>query len=264
MALQKIRYKGNRRRIIGVFALTSLAVVLIAGAGAFADIPDRDGLHLCYDKDDGRLRVVDSAGCGHDERKIVWDNRGPRGERGPTGEAGARGPKGEIGPAGPQGPTGERGLPGTDGPTGPEGATGVEGPPGPVGPEGPAGPTGPPGSDGPRGPSGPAGPAGPAGPPGPRGPAGVDGFEMVIARAPANGFSADNAKQATAECPRNKRVVGTAASVESGNGDLAGRVALQEIAPASETEVRGRAVEVRDGAGVRWALVVFAFCASTT
>ena len=87
---------------------------------------------------------------------------------------------------------------------------------------------------------------------------------MMIARAPANGFSADNAKQATAECPRNKRVVGTAASVESGNGDLAGRVALQEIAPASETEVRGRAVEVRDGASVRWALVVFAFCASTT
>jgi collagen triple helix repeat protein len=265
MALQNVRLKGNRRRIFGLFVVTSLAVVLVAGAGAFADIPDRDGLHLCYDKDSGRLRVVDNMRCEDDERKIVWDNRGrdgARGERGPAGAVGERGLKGEGGPAGLQGPTGERGLTGETGPMGPEGHVGAEGPPGPVGPEGPAGPAGPAGADGPRGPSGPAGPAGPAGPPGPRGPAGVNGFEMVIGRAPANGFNADNSKQATAECPNGKRVIGTSATVESGNGDLAGRVALHEIAPISQTEVRAAAAEVRDGANVRWALVVFAFCAA--
>ena len=118
MALQKVRFKGNRRRIFGVFVVTTLAVVLVAGAGAFADIPDRDGLHLCYDKDSGRLRVVDNKGCDHDERKIVWDNRGrngARGERGPAGADGARGPIGPSGPEGPPGPQGDRGPAGISG-----------------------------------------------------------------------------------------------------------------------------------------------------
>src|SRR5437773_9628819 len=109
MALQGVRFKGNRRRIFGLFVVTSLAVVLVAGAGAFADIPDRDGLHLCYDKDSGRLRVVDSNKCNDGERKLVWDARGrdgARGERGPGGPAGAPGSKGEAGLVGPQGVAG--------------------------------------------------------------------------------------------------------------------------------------------------------------
>ena len=253
MALQKVRYKGNRRRIFGVFVVTTLAVVLVAGAGAFADIPDRDGLHLCYDKDSGRLRVVDNKGCEHDERKIVWDNRGrtgARGERGPAGRDGERGPKGEPGPVGPQGVAG------------PPGEIGPPGPAGPPGPEGPIGPQGVVGPDGPPGPMGPAGPRGAPGLQGDRGPAGISQFEVVTARTPTNGFNSESPKQVTAECPNGKRVIGTGASVEAINGDLDGLVALQEIVPVRRDEARGRAAEVDRDDNVRWALVVFAFCAA--
>ncbi|MGH9012311.1 MAG: hypothetical protein ACRDYF_21070 [Acidimicrobiia bacterium] len=241
--------------------VTSLAVVLVAGAGAFADIPDRDGLHLCYDKDSGRLRVVDNKGCEHDERKIVWDNRGrvgARGERGPSGsdgQAGPKGPKGDVGPVGPQGvagPSGEIGPPGPEGPMGPQGVVGPDGPPGPMGVAGPAGP---------RGASGPSGPEGPPGPQGDRGPSGISGFQVVTARTPTNGFNSESPKQVTAECPNGKRVIGTGATVEASNGDLDGQVALQEIVPVRQDEARGRAAEVAQGSNVRWALVVVAFCA---
>jgi hypothetical protein len=261
MALQKIRLKGSRRRIFGLFVVTTLAVVLIAGAGAFADIPDRDGLHLCYDKDSGRLRVVDNKGCEHDERKIVWDNRGrtgARGERGPAGRDGERGPKGDPGPIGPQGVAGP---PGEIGPAGPPGPEGPMGPQGVVGPDGPPGPKGDAGPAGPRGASGPSGPEGPPGPPGDRGPAGISGFEVVTARTPNNGFNSESPKQATAECPNGKRVIGTGAGLEASNGDLDGLVALQEIVPVRRDEARGRAAEVAQGSDVRWALVIVAFCA---
>jgi hypothetical protein len=247
MALQKVRFKGNRRRIFGVFVVTTLAVVLVAGAGAFADIPDRDGLHLCYDKDSGRLRVVDNKGCEHDERKIVWDNRGrtgARGERGPAGRDGERGPKGESGPIGPQGLAG------------PPGEIGPPGPSGPPGPDGPMGPQGPMGADGP------AGPRGASGPQGDPGPAGISGFEVVTNRTPTSGFNSDSPKQVTAECPNGKRVVGTGATIEASNGDLDGLVALQGIVPVRQDEARARAAEVDQDSDVRWALVVFAFCAA--
>ena len=246
MALHKVRIMGNRRRIFGVFMVTSLAVVLVAGAGAFADIPDRDGLHLCYEKDSGRLRVVDNKGCEQDERKIVWDNRGrtgAKGERGPSGSDGARGPKGETGPAGPPGP---------EGPMGPQGVVGPDGVAGPVGPVGPAGP---------RGQSGPVGPEGPPGPRGEQGPPGISGFEVVTARTPTNGFNSESPKQVAAECPSGKRVIGTGATLEASNGELDGQVALQEIAPIRRNEARGRAAEVATGSNVRWAIVVVAFCA---
>ena len=258
MALQKIRFKGNRRRVFGVFAATSLAVVLVAGAGAFADIPDRDGLHLCYDRDSGRLRVVDNEKCGDGERKLIWDNkgrdgaRGDRGPIGPDGAPGAKGPKGEPGPQGVPGPAGEIGPPGPEGPMGPQGVIGPDGAPGPLGLPGPAGP---------RGPVGPSGPEGPPGPHGDRGPAGVSGFEVVTARVPANGFNSESPKQATAECPNGKRVIGTGATIEGSNGDLDGLVALQEIAPVRR-DARGRAVEVAQGTDAKWALVVVAFCAA--
>ena len=237
MALQKVRIKGNRRRIIGLFAVTSLVVVLVAGANAFADIPDRDGLHLCYDKDDGRLRVVDNESCGHDERKIVWDNRGRDGSRG------ERGPGGRDGQPGPKGPKGE------------------PGPMGPPGPAGPAGEIGPPGPEGPMGPQGVVGPDGPPGPRGEQGPPGNSGFEVVTARTPTNGFNSDSPKQVTAECPNGKRVIGTGANIEASNGEPDGQVALQEIDPVRRNEARGRAAEVSNGSNVRWALVVIAFCA---
>jgi hypothetical protein len=255
---QRLRRRGIRHRIFAVVVATSLVVVVAAGAVAFADIPDRDGLHLCYEKDSGRLRVVDNKGCHDDERKIVWDNRGrdgTRGERGPAGDDGPKGPKGETGaagPPGPVGPPGEMGPPGPEGPMGQQGVVGPDGPPGPMGPAGPAGP---------RGPSGPAGPEGPPGPQGDQGPAGISGFEVVTARTPTNGFNSDSPKQVTAECPNGKRVIGTGANLEASNGELDGQVALQEMAPIRRNEARGRAAEISTGSNVRWALVVVAFCA---
>ena len=258
MALQMVRFKGNRRRIFGLFAATSLAAVLVAGAGAFADIPDRDGLHLCYDKDSGRLRVVDNSPCNGDERTLVWNSRGRDGARGPVGPegvAGSKGPKGEPGPVGPQGvagPAGAIGPPGPEGSMGPQGVVGPDGAPGPVGLAGPAGP---------RGPSGPTGAEGPPGPQGDRGPAGISGFEVITARTPTNGFNSESPKQVTAECPNGKRVIGTGANLEATNGDLDGLVALQGVVPVRQDEARARAAEVRDSEA-RWALVVFAFCAA--
>jgi hypothetical protein len=259
MALQKVQLTRNRRRVFGLFAATSLAVVLVAGAGAFADIPDRDGLHLCYDKDSGRLRVVDNNKCNDSERKLVWDTRGrdgARGERGPAGADGAQGPKGETGLVGPQGvpgAPGETGPPGPEGPMGPQGVVGPDGEPGPIGIAGPAGP---------RGPSGPVGPEGPSGPQGDRGPAGISGFEVVTARTPTNGFNSESPKEVTAECPNGKRVIGTGATIEASNGDLDGLVALQGVLPVHQDEARARAAEIARDSDVRWALVVVAFCAA--
>ena len=258
MALQQVRLKGNRRRVFGLFAATSLAVVVIAGAGAFADIPDHHGLHLCYEKGSGRLRVVDNEKCDDSEREFVWDGRGRDGARGdwgpagPVGAPGAKGPKGDPGPVGPPGPQGEIGPIGPEGPMGPQGV---------VGPDGAPGPTGIPGPPGSRGAIGPQGPEGPPGPHGERGPAGISGFEVVTARMPANGFNSESPKQVTAQCPNGKRVIGTGATIEGTNGDLDGLVALQEIAPVRR-DARGRAVEVGPGTDVRWAIVVFAFCAA--
>jgi hypothetical protein len=252
---KRLPERGVSRRVFSVFGLTSLVVVLVAGAVASADIPDDGALHACYDKETGRLRVVDNKGCHDDERKVTWSVKGPQGPRGDDGSVGPAGPKGEVGPAGspgPAGPAGERGAMGPDGPMGPQGL---------MGPDGPAGPPGPAGATGPRGPAGPTGPEGKSGEPGSRGPAGVGGFEMVTARAPLSGFNSDGSKQATAECPTGKRVIGTGATVQSGNGDLAGRIALQEIAPVSQTEVRGFAAEIGQGTNQRWALVVVGFCA---
>lgn len=261
-----LRYGGIRRRLFGVFTLTCLVVVLVAGAVAFADIPDSGVVHACYDKSSGRVRLVDNKGCQDDERKVTWSVRGPEGPRGEVGPKAADGPAGPAGPkgeTGAAGPVGERGLTGPDGAMGPEGPVGPEGPAGPAGAEGPQGPAGPAGADGARGPTGPAGPAGPVGPSGPRGPAGISGFEIAVGRAPASGFNSDDSKQATAQCPDGKRVIGTGATVEGGNGELAGRVALREIVPINQSEARGAAAEIAQGTNLRWALVVIAFCAET-
>lgn len=86
----------SNRRIFGSLVLTSLVVVLVAGAVASADIPDDRVLHGCYDKQSGRLRLVDNKGCRDDERKVTWNvtgPAGPRGEQGPGGLDGAPGPQ---------------------------------------------------------------------------------------------------------------------------------------------------------------------------
>ncbi|HYH48391.1 MAG TPA: hypothetical protein VEG38_02480 [Acidimicrobiia bacterium] len=221
-------------------------VVLVAGTVAFANDPHDGVIHGCYDKQSGQLRLVDDdARCRDDERAIAWNERGRRGEPGPRGAdgpAGPPGPKGETGPAGPAGRPGADGLPGAEGATGPQGLAGPDGPPGPEGPPGPQGPPGPPAE---------------------RGPAGISGFEIVTVRAPETGFDSDNVKQATAQCPNGKRAVGSGATVESGNGDLAGRIALQQISPVGWRDAKGTAAEIGDGTNQRWALVVMAICAET-
>ena len=88
-----------------------------------------------------------------------------------------------------------------------------------------------------------------------------NGFEVVTARTPASGFNSDNSKRATALCPDAKRVVGTGADLEAETGDVAGRVALQQVGPVSAREARAAAAEVGSGTTLRWAVVAVAFCA---
>lgn len=78
-------------------AITALIVAL--GGTAYATIPAGDGtINGCYQKQDGQLRVVDTAAdCRAREVPIAWSQRGPKGDPGPQGE---------TGPAGPQGPPG--------------------------------------------------------------------------------------------------------------------------------------------------------------
>ena len=84
---------------------------------------------------------------------------------------------------------------------------------------------------------------------------------MVTARTPNSGYDSDNLKQATAQCPNGKRVVGTGASVEGDAEDIAGRVALQQIVPVNGRQARAVAAENAPGTNQRWALVAVAYCA---
>src|SRR5690242_825292 len=149
--LPKLPRRGGSRRIWMLFGLTSLVVVVVAGAVAFADIPDGNTIEACYQNSTGRIRIVDNAGCANGERKITWNVRGPQGPRGEPGVAGGRGPAGPAGAKGLPGPAGPPGVPGAIGPAGPKGdkgetgaagANGLPGQRGPVGPDGPAGPQG--------------------------------------------------------------------------------------------------------------------------
>src|SRR2546423_13213818 len=100
---------ARRHRLFGALGFTTLAAVVAAGAVAFADVPDGGTVHACYDKDSGRVRIVDNSGCGDSERKISWSARGPEGPRGEAGPAGAGGGRGRPGPARPAGRRGARG-----------------------------------------------------------------------------------------------------------------------------------------------------------
>jgi hypothetical protein len=242
------------RRFITALAVASLSAVLIAGTGAFAHDQDDGQIHGCYDKKGGRFRIVDDGRCASDENRVSWNERGRKGDAGPRGAVGPTGPagaKGADGSDGPPGPAGAAGPAGRDGEPGEQGLVGPDGPPGPEGPAGPRGQSGPPGAEGPPGPEG------------ARGPAGMSGFEAVTVRVPGNGFDSDSPKRATAQCPNGKRVVGTGASIEGDDDDIAGRVALQEIAPANGRQVRAVAAEVAPGTNSRWAVTVVAFCAET-
>jgi hypothetical protein len=244
--------RGRGRRITAAVVLTTLSV-LIAGTVAFGHDSHDGVIHGCYDKDSGRLRIIAvDRRCAGDERSLIWNERGRRGDFGP---------KGADAPAGPPGPVGPKGEAGPPGPPGPAGAPGPAGTDGQPGPQGLVGPDGPPGPEGPTGPRGATGPEGPPGPQGERGPSGISGFESVTVRVPGSGFNSDSPKRVTAQCPNGKRVVGTAASIQGDDDEIDGRVALQEITPVNMRQVRASATEIAPGSNVRWAVTAMAFCA---
>jgi hypothetical protein len=90
----------RKRRVIVV----AVVAALLAAGGAYATIPDSNGvIHGCSANKDGSLRVIDpGAGqsCATKESPLDWDAKGPAGPQGPAG------PTGPTGPTGPQGPAG--------------------------------------------------------------------------------------------------------------------------------------------------------------
>ena len=86
-------------------AVALAALVVAIGGVAFATIPGSDGrLQACYQRGNGNLRLVDSAGdCRSSESAVSWNQAGVTG---PTGPRGVTGPKGDAGSTGEQGPPG--------------------------------------------------------------------------------------------------------------------------------------------------------------
>lgn len=103
--------------------------VLVLGGFAYAAIPDSSSKVIsgCYQKQNGKLRVIDAqAGeaCDQNELSVSWNQTGPRGLQGDPGPAGPQGLEGPTGPQGSQGPAGPLGL---TGPVGPSGSTDILG-----------------------------------------------------------------------------------------------------------------------------------------
>lgn len=88
--------KLSRSRLASASVVSSVLLVL-AGAVAFANIPDSAGvIHGCYKNATGGLRVIDSATdtCRPNETAISWNQVGPAGATGPQGP---QGPSGVVG-----------------------------------------------------------------------------------------------------------------------------------------------------------------------
>lgn len=97
-----LRLSSGRR-----FAVAAAVIVaaLAASTVAWSAIPAADGTITGCLKDDGSLRIVNSAAdCKKGERAITWNVKGRDGATGATGA---------TGPAGPEGPKGDRGTPGS-------------------------------------------------------------------------------------------------------------------------------------------------------
>ena len=117
------------------FALGVAITAALAGGVAWATIPSSGGvINGCYQKNDGQLRVVDTAGaCRASELALSWSQTGPQGAQGAQGPQGAKGDTGATGAQGPQGEQGPRGFQGFQGLTGAQGPQGAQGPAGPAG-----------------------------------------------------------------------------------------------------------------------------------
>ena len=84
-------------------AIVAISVIAVGGGLAWAGIPDPNGeIHACYQKENGALRVVDSAttSCRTQEVPLSWSQAGSPGPAGPQGLPGPPGPAGPEGPAG--------------------------------------------------------------------------------------------------------------------------------------------------------------------
>jgi len=103
----------RRLRVAGL-VITGAVALSVAGAIAYASVPDAGGtFHGCYESSGmdtpGQLRVVDpskegSAGsCTAGETPISWNQTGPAGAQGPQGATGDQGPKGDKGDKGDPG-----------------------------------------------------------------------------------------------------------------------------------------------------------------
>jgi hypothetical protein len=128
-------------------AAVGLGIMLVAGAAAYAQQSNvEEVINGCYHKNQGMLRVVESADdCRPPELPISWNQQGIQGEtgaQGPQGIQGEQGPQGETGAQGPQGPQGEQGETGAQGPQGETGPTGPQGEQGERGEPGEPGITG--------------------------------------------------------------------------------------------------------------------------
>jgi hypothetical protein len=130
--------KGDLMYQISKSSLALAAVVAtlgLAGGVAWASIPDAAGvIHGCYQKNNGQLRVIDSAqtqACAPAESPLNWNQTGPQGPQGPQGPLGPKGDAGPTGPQGAPGPQGDPGAPGAQGQPGPQGLPGDTGQAGP-------------------------------------------------------------------------------------------------------------------------------------
>src|SRR4051794_3290906 len=100
----------RRQPLLRALALGGVALLLAVGVTS-ASLPADGTIHGCYDKNSGKLRVIDAPGvtCDNNETAISWSQTGPQGPQGPVGPAGPQGWTGPQGPAGPQGEPGPQG-----------------------------------------------------------------------------------------------------------------------------------------------------------
>lgn len=78
---------------IAIFVLGAIFASLIASG--MPSYGQGNGIHGCFQKNDGQLRIVSSPGaCRSSENPIFWNKTGPQGPQGPMGPAGPQGPAG--------------------------------------------------------------------------------------------------------------------------------------------------------------------------
>ena len=90
--MRALKMSRSTRWMLGIVGLAAAA--LISGVALAASSEDNAVYYGCYGPD-GNLRVVQSASaCKSNEKAIVWNQTGPRGEQGLQGEQGLPGPAG--------------------------------------------------------------------------------------------------------------------------------------------------------------------------